>query len=104
MFGQLNNSQNHESGMALVTVLMIVLVMMILSVSILSQHMSQSSSSKAQVDQICADQIAKGVFWNAYSSGNFTPGTANLGAYNGKTYSSTVTAQGGNQYSIQISY
>ncbi len=89
--------------MVLVTVLMIVIVLMILSVSILSQHMTQSNSSQAQVDQIRADQWAKGVFWNAYSSGNFIPGTTPLGTYGGKTYNSTITTQG-NLANIQISY
>ena len=103
MFGQSNNSRAHESGMVLVTVLMIVIVMMILSVSILSQHMTQSDSSQAQVDQIRADQFAKGVFWNAYSSGYFTNGTTVLGIFGGKTYSSTVTTQN-NLVNIQISY
>jgi hypothetical protein len=103
MFGQLNNSQNHESGMVLVTVLMIVIVLMILSVSILSQHMTQSNSSQAQIDQIRADEFAKGVFWNAHSSGSFTPGTTVLGTYGGRTYSSTVTTLG-TLANVQISY
>ena len=89
--------------MVLVTVLMIVIVMMILSINILSQHMTQSDFSQAQVHQIRADQFAKGVFWNAYPSGGFTPGTTPLGTYGGKTYSSTVTTLGP-LTNIQISY
>ncbi len=102
MFGPLNNSQNHGSGMVLVTVLMIVIVMMILSVSILSQHMTQSDSSRAQVEQIQADQLAKGIFWNTYSMGTFTNGTTALNA-NNKTYNSTITTQG-SLTNVQISY
>ena len=104
MFRQLNGRVNRESGMVLVTVLMIVAVMMILCVSILSQNITQNTSSQAQVEQIRADQYAKGVFWNAYSSGVFTPGSTVLGNSAGKTYTATVSPQAGNAYAVSVSY
>ena len=103
MFGQLKNSRNHESGMVLLTVLMIVAVLMILSIAILSHSVTKNASSQGQVDQIRADEFAKGVFWNAHSSGSFTPGTTVLGTYGGRTYSSTVTTLG-TLANVQISY
>ena len=104
MFRQLNNCVEPESGMVLVTVLMIVAVMMILSVSILSQNITQSTSSQAQVEQIRADELAKGIFWNTYSSGAFTKGSTSLGVYNGKTYTATVPAPQAKSATVTISY
>ncbi len=104
MLRQLNDRIDRESGMVLVTVLMIVLVMMILSIGILSQNVTRSTSSQSQVEQIRADQFAKGVFWNAYSAGVFTSSNGTLGTYNGKTYSATVSPQANNAYTVNISY
>ena len=104
MFRQLNNHIDRESGMVLVTVLMIVAVMMILSISILSQNVTQNTSSQSQVEQIRADQFAKGVFWNSYSAGAFNSSNGTLGTYNGKTYSATVSPQANNAYTVRISY
>ena len=56
------------------------------------------------MEQIRAEQFAKGIFWNAYSAGVFTSGNSTLGNFNGKTYTATVSNQAGNAYSVRISY
>ena len=111
MFRQLNSRVNPESGMVLVTVLMIVAVMMVLSVTILSQHVSQSTTSQQQIEQIRGDELSKGIFWNNYSAclanatcTAFTPSNTTLSAYNGKTYTANVTAPASKTYSVQINY
>ena len=104
MFRQLNNRANRESGMVLITVLMVVAVMMVLSLGILSQNITQSTSSQAQVAQIRADELAKGIFWNAYSAGVFNSSNGTIGTYNGVTYSATVSNPSGNMYTVRISY
>ena len=93
MFRQLNRRVNPESGMVLVTVLMIVGVMMILSIAILSQNVTQSTTSQQQIEQILGEQLARGIFWNTYSAcltnsacTAFAPGNYSLGNYNGKPY------------------
>lgn len=104
MFLQLNNRRQHESGMVLLTVMMVVAVIMVLSITLLSQTITKNTSVQAQVDQIRAEQFAKGVFWDAYSAGNFTPGATALGNYNGKAYTATISNPGNNSYSVQVSY
>ena len=69
---------NNESGIVLFIVLMTAIIIMIFSVGILSQSMNEINYAQQQIDQIAADQLAKGIFWNAYSS---NPGS---------TYSTTV--------------
>jgi|GEM_PF-2820196 len=56
-----------NSGVVLVIVLIIIIIMSIIGASIFSISMSQSRSSRSQVDQIVAEQLAKGAFWSAYN-------------------------------------
>ncbi len=108
----LNQSKlRNESGMVLMIVIMIVLVIMIISITILSQSMNQTSTAREQIDQIKADQIAKGIFWNAYSSEAITPSAGQSMTVDGKVYTVDVSspadqpAIGGSQpYSVNISY
>jgi uncharacterized membrane protein len=65
-----------ESGVVMFLVLMVAIIIMILSVTILTQSVNENNYAQQQIDQIVSDQLAKGLFWNAYSnayaSGNMT--------------------------------
>ena len=56
----------NQSGMVLVTVLMVAVVMIVLSVGILNRSMTQSLSSEDAVRRIQAEQLAKGAAWLSY--------------------------------------
>ncbi len=60
---------NNESGLALFIVLMTAIIIMIFSAGILTETMNEVNYAQQQVDQIASDQLAKGVFWYAYSTG-----------------------------------
>lgn len=68
MFPQLKKL-NNESGVILFIVLMVAIIIMVLSVGILTQSMNESNYAQQQIDQIVSEELAKGIFWNAYSSG-----------------------------------
>ena len=102
---------NNESGIVLFIVLMIAIVIMIFSVGILTQSSNEINYAQQQIDQIAADQLAKGVWWNAYASASATgapvmPGgaiPANGRAYTmGMTSNSTVNAI--TSYSVTANY
>ena len=59
---------NNESGIVLFIVLMTVIIIMIVSATILSQSMNEINFAQQQIDEIATDQLAKGIFWNEYSS------------------------------------
>jgi len=67
MFSQLKKL-NNESGIVLFIVLMTAIIIMIFSVGILTQSMNETNYAQQQVDQIVSEQLAKGIFWNAYSA------------------------------------
>ena len=60
---------NNESGIVLFIVLMTAIIIMIFSVGILTQSMNEINYAQQQIDQIASDQLAKGIFWNAYATG-----------------------------------
>ena len=102
---------NNESGLVLFIVLMVAIIIMIVSVGILTQSMNETNYAQQQVDQIISDQLAKGIFWNAYSSayssGNMT-NMQNVGistVMNGRTYNVMLnTTATTNQYSVSANY
>ena len=67
MFLQLRKGSDN-SGVILIIVMIILLVMATFSVGIFSQSMSQTKTSRSQVDDIVAEQLAKGVFFSSYNS------------------------------------
>lgn len=77
MFPQFKKIDN-ESGIILFVVLMTAIIIMILSVGILTQSMNETNYAQQQIDQIISDQLAKGVFWNAYSSGMHNVGISTV--------------------------
>ena len=110
----LNSSR--ESGMVLVTVLMMTMAMSIFAISILSQRINQSSAARAQVQRIAAQQLVKGAFWQYYADtvGNtLVPGpngapvrTQNI-SLNGTAYVFTIPSfapANGSQFSVNVQY
>ena len=88
MLPQLRKITNN-SGVILIIVLIILMVMGIVSISIFSQSMSQSTSSRSEVDQMVAEQLAKGAFWQSYNStagGDFATGAHTTAPINGRTF------------------
>ncbi len=101
---------HNDSGMVLVTVVMIVFVMSLLLTAILSQNLSQASVTQAQIDEIKAKQLAIGAFWKAQAdmtnvAGNPTAVAAeNL---DGKTFTVAVDprpASSAAAYTVTVSY
>ena len=59
---------NNESGIILFIVLMVSIIIMIFSLGILTQSLNETNYAQQQIDQIASDELAKGIFWNAYAS------------------------------------
>ena len=95
MFPQLKRV-NNRSGIVLFIVLMVAIIIMILSVGILTQSMNEVNYAQQQIDQIISDQLAKGVFWNAYSNSSLSSTAgANIGistVMQGRNYQITLNA------------
>ena len=75
MFPQLKKI-NNESGIILFIILMTSIIIMIFSVGILTQSMNEINYAQQQIDQIASEQLAKGIWWQAYASGNLPTGAA----------------------------
>ena len=102
---------NNESGIVLFIVLMVAIIIMIFSVGILTQSMNEINYAQQQIDQIVSDQLAKGIFWNAYSSayasGNMTDmqNVAISTTMNGRTYITMLNTTGTpNMYTVVANY
>ena len=98
---------NNESGIVLFIVLMTVIIIMIVSASILSQSMNEINFAQQQIDEIATDQLTKGIFWNAYSSG-MLGGAAAGTTLQGRTYSIVLnplgTVSGIASYNVVVGY
>ena len=55
-----------ESGVVLITVVVLIMVMSILAIGVMGTNVSQSLSNQHQIDRIKAEQLAKGAFWDSY--------------------------------------
>jgi len=98
MFPQLKRI-NNESGVVLFIVLMTAIIIMLFSVGILTQSLNESNTAQQQIDQIVSDQLAKGVFWNAFANGTLAataPGNIGVGTMmiQGRTYNITLNYYG----------
>lgn len=95
--------KNTDSGVVLVTVVIITFVMMILVIGLLSAHVNQSTSTEHQVERIKAEELAKGVMWmnhmylSTVTTANSFPGTITA-TMDGKAYTSSVTLSGTTLY------
>jgi len=78
---------NNESGVVLFIVLMTSIIIMIFSVSILTQSLNEMNYAQVQIDQISSEEMARGVFWNWYSS--------NTAVSNSMTMCATQNESGG---------
>jgi len=102
---------NNESGIVLFIVLMIAIVIMIFSVGILTQSSNEINYAQQQIDQIAADQLSKGVWWNAYASASATGAPVMPGGAipaNGRAYTMGMTSasavNGITSYNVSASY
>ena len=59
--------KNSESGIVLVTVLMMSVVMMILAIGIVETSVSSVFSGQKQIDRIKSEQMSRGAAWLRYS-------------------------------------
>ncbi len=97
--------RKNESGIVLFTVLMTAIIIMIFSVGILTQSMNEVNYAQQQIDQIVSDQLAKGVFWNAYSAGMQSVGTSTL--MQGRNYQIELNLSSSgyiNSYNTTVNY
>ena len=63
MFVSLKKLRNDNSGVIMVTVLVMVLIMTVVAIGILGVNISQVSTSESVVDSIRAEQLAIGAFY-----------------------------------------
>ena len=102
----------NESGMVLLTVLMVIAVMMIFTIGLLSRSVTQTISSERQVDRIKAEQFLKGAFWLVYSNlvNGAPPASSVSQTIDGKTYNAVIGStpgagpNGTAAYSLNIIY
>ena len=100
--------RNHrrESGVILLIVIATIMVMSVFAISILSQSLNQSASAQAQVDNIVAEELAKGAFWKVYADKNggvVNPTVSSEPSLNGKVFTVSIT-NSSTQYNSQVSY
>jgi hypothetical protein len=98
MFPQLKKF-NNESGIVLFIVLMVAIIIMIISVGILTQSMNETNYAQQQIDQIVSDQLAKGIFWNAYSSAYSSKNMTNM-----QSVPSTIFNEQNRIYQVSVNY
>ncbi len=96
-----NDLTHNNSGMILMTVLMIVMVMMIFTITILTQSLSQSTTVQKQIEQIREDQLAKGAFWQIHSASGEKGVVNKETTIDGKVYSTSVSSSG-TTYKIDV--
>lgn len=112
--------KNNEQGAILITVAVLTLIMMILVVSVISLNVSQIKSNRHQAERIKAEQLAKQVFWENYTSLSATGNTAYPDdgtpqppvTIDGKTYIFRLTrilpdpdpATGTTRFDVQVDY
>jgi hypothetical protein len=94
---------NDESGIVLFFVLMTAIIIMIFSLSVLTQSMNEINYAQQQIDQATCQQLVKGKFWQAQSSGTL-PVTIPSITINGRTYSFTTSGVGTSNWKINCTY
>ncbi len=113
-----NTLLKNESGMILVTVILLVITLSVVAIGIMSLNISQASSSKSVVDSVIAEQLATGLFYQQYQQ-KFDGGTATLSntvvittpdgdrtytITRGETQGSASTPNSTNQLQINVTY
>ena len=95
---------NNESGLILFFVLMTAIIIMIFSVGIMSQSLNEVNYGQQQIDQIISDQLAKGLFWNSYSTGNLSNIGISTTTINGRVYQMQLNLINGNSFQSVVNY
>ncbi len=109
MLRQLRKTKD-DSGVVLIFVTIVLMILAIVSMGIFSQSLSQSKSSRAQLDQIVAGQLAKGAFWQAYTQSAAVPGILNTTlpaqdfTINNRAFHVEVTNNTPSSYTFNVSY
>ena len=96
MFQSLKKLRHNNSGIIMVTVLVLVLIMTVVAIGILGVNISQVSTSQSVVDSIKTEQLAIGAFYQYHQQqiegmNNLAPTQVNL---DDKTYEVTVQNKG----------
>ena len=96
MFLSRKKLRHNESGIIMVTVLVLVLVMTVIAIGILSVNISQVSTSESVVDNIKAEQLAIGAFYQYHQQqieglNGLSPASETL---DGKTFTIGVDNKG----------
>ena len=97
MFLSLRKIRQDNSGVIMVTVLVLVLVMSVVAIGILGVNISQVSTSQSVVDTIKAEQLAMGAFYQYHQrriEGLVTNSSPIPISLDGKTYTVGVENQG----------
>lgn len=84
--------------MVLFIVLIAAIIIMIFGVGVLTQSMNEVNYAQQQIDQIVSDELAKGIFWNQYSSTGVVSNDMTVG-YTSGYYQNEV----GRNYQINMS-
>ena len=110
---KINKLLKSESGVILVTVIIITTILLILAYSVMSINSSQSISNLNQVNRIKAEQLAQGAFWVSYMTlitGGSAPSSVTE-TMDGKSYTAVISPGspgagilGTTQYSTAVSY
>ncbi len=104
--------RNNESGVILVTVIVLTIVLSIVAIGILSLNVSQVKTASSVVDTVRAEQLATGLFYQDYQrrvdgSATIPSSPINIG---GKNYTitratdTTTGPNGTNQVQFNITY
>ncbi len=104
--------RNNESGVILVTVIVLTIVLSIVAIGIMSLNVSQVKTASSVVDTVRAEQLATGLFYQDYQrrvdgGGSTLPSSIDIG---GKTYTitratdTTTGPNGTNQVQFNITY
>ncbi len=99
-----SHKMKRNNGVVLLMVLIVVIVLAIVSASILFTSLNQGTSTQAQIDEIKAEQLAKGVLWDQYYK-DFTTPVRNE-ELDGKVFSPSIdkTQQASDKYKISVKY
>ncbi len=104
MFSQFKKL-NNESGIVLFIVLMTSIIIMIFSVGILTQSLNEINYAQQQIDQISCDQLAKGIFWNAYANEmGSAAGTTLTFNGTGRAYNMAIIQTSSGVYNVVCNY
>ena len=104
-------SLKNESGVVLVTVIVMTLVMMIFAAGILGLNVSQVTVGEREVERIQAQELALGAWWQNYSTlyaGGEPDGSTFIEPMDGKNFTviTTKTSDDGTtrEYDVAVTY